>query len=178
MRVIGPIQDHQTPPYLVRLGNTLWSIQVPPKVRHFLWRASHESLPTRQNLHRRHVIEDPICPSCYSDMETTLHVIWLCSTSQQVWQSVSWSHKLFRDKYSDFQDLLLNCVQHLSHSELQLFAMISWSLWYRRNSVRLNKPVDPIASLLHRTNVLLQEFIEAQERPTQTRKQTASPDPV
>ena len=111
---------------LVQAWNTIWSIQVPPKVRHFLWRASHKSLPTRQNLHRRHVIDDPICPSCNSKMETTLHIIWLCSTSQNVWQSLPWSQKLIRDTYSDFQELLLNCVQNLSHSELQLFAMVSW----------------------------------------------------
>ena len=124
--------SHRTDPgpsdtsLLVQAWNTIWSIQVPPKVRHFLWRASHESLPTWQNLHRRHVIDDPICPSCNSKMETTLHIIWLCLTSQNVWQSVPWSQKLIRDTYSDFQELLLNCVQNLSHSELQLFAMVSW----------------------------------------------------
>ncbi len=110
---------------LVKAWNTIWSIQVPPKVRHFLWRASHESLPTRQNLHYRHVIDDPICPSCNSKTETTIHIIWLCSISQHVWQSVPWSQKLTRDTYSDFQELLLNCVQTLSLSELQLFAMVS-----------------------------------------------------
>ena len=48
---------------LTKVWNSVWSLQVPPKVRHFLWRASHESLPTRYNLHRRHVIDDSICTS-------------------------------------------------------------------------------------------------------------------
>ena len=108
---------------LTNIWNTIWSLKVPPKVRHFLWRASHESLPTRQNLHRRHVIDDPVCISGNSKPKTTFHILWLCSTSQNVWQSVLWSHKLIRDTYSDFQELLLNCVQNLTLPELQLFAM-------------------------------------------------------
>ena len=49
--------------------------------------------------------------------------------------------------------------------------MISWSLWYRRNCVRLNKPVEAITSLLPRTKELLQEYIEVQERLGPTQKQ-------
>jgi hypothetical protein len=47
-----------------KLWHTIWSLQVPPKARHFLWRACHESLPTRRNLHHRHIIDDPTCANC------------------------------------------------------------------------------------------------------------------
>ena len=88
-----------------------------------------------------------------------------------MWQSVPWHRKLIKDTYSDFQEHLLNCVQTLSTTELKLFAMMSWSLWYRRNCVRLNKPVEPVASLLPRTYELLQEYIDVQERPIQNQIQ-------
>ncbi len=52
--------------------------------------------------------------------------------------------------------------------------MVSWSLWYRRNCVRLNKPVETIASLLPRTKELLQEYIEVQEKPVPTQKQAVA----
>ena len=35
------------------LWNSIWKMEVPNKVRHFLWRAVRESLPTKSNLHRR-----------------------------------------------------------------------------------------------------------------------------
>ena len=38
------------------LWNGIWKLKVPNKVRHFLWRAVHESLPTKCNLHRRQVL--------------------------------------------------------------------------------------------------------------------------
>ena len=31
----------------------IWTLNVPPKVRMFLWRACSSCLPTRENLHRR-----------------------------------------------------------------------------------------------------------------------------
>jgi hypothetical protein len=33
----------------------LWQIKVPPKVRVFWWRVYNESIPSRANLHRRHI---------------------------------------------------------------------------------------------------------------------------
>ena len=38
------------------LWNGIWKLKVPNKVRHFLWRAVHESLSTKCNLHRRQVL--------------------------------------------------------------------------------------------------------------------------
>jgi hypothetical protein len=37
---------------------------VPNVEKHFLWKASHEILPTCSNLFRRKIIDDPMCPIC------------------------------------------------------------------------------------------------------------------
>ena len=37
----------------------LWRLNVPPKVRMFVWRACSNILPTRDNLHRRRINIDP-----------------------------------------------------------------------------------------------------------------------
>ena len=49
---------------LTQLWHTIWSLQVPPKAHHFLWRACHKSLPTRRNLHHRHILDDPNYANC------------------------------------------------------------------------------------------------------------------
>lgn len=38
----------------------IWKIQVPNKIRHFVWRVVKDSLPSRQNLKIRHVLVDDI----------------------------------------------------------------------------------------------------------------------
>ena len=46
------------------LWNKIWKLHVPNRVRHFLWRACSESLPTKRNLHIRHVAPTSECNLC------------------------------------------------------------------------------------------------------------------
>ena len=39
----------------------IWSLNVPSKIRTFIWRACSNCLPTRDNLHRRRVRVEPTC---------------------------------------------------------------------------------------------------------------------
>jgi hydrogenase maturation factor len=50
-----------------------------------MWRACHDLLPTRVNLYKRKIINDPMCPLCGLVEETTTHVLWLCSAASDVW---------------------------------------------------------------------------------------------
>ena len=115
---------------MTQLWNTIWSIQVPPKARHFLWRACHESLPTRSNLHHRLILDDPRCANCTNRVENALHALWQCKTIQTVWQNIPWGRKLREISYLDFMDLMHWCTLILSTTELQLFTMVNWSIWY------------------------------------------------
>jgi ribonuclease HI len=145
--------------------NTIWSLRVPVKIHHFLWRACHESLPTRKNLHHRHVQADSSCVSCNKAVESVLHALWQCNSLNEIWLAVPWGCLLKGDQYLDFMELMLCCIRSLSTSELQLFAMITWSIWYRRNCHWRNQPIDTNDQLLQRAQRTLGEFLEAQESP-------------
>ena len=43
---------------------SIWKIRVPPKIRHFMWRAVKDSLPTKQNLAHRKIPIDETCSLC------------------------------------------------------------------------------------------------------------------
>jgi hypothetical protein len=44
-------------------------------------RACRDILPTRANLHRRKIIEDPKYPICEQEEETTVHILLLCPSA-------------------------------------------------------------------------------------------------
>ena len=55
-----------------------WSLDVSPKVRHFLWHACMKSLPVREVLQRRHLVENASCPWCVGSEDTFQHALFFC----------------------------------------------------------------------------------------------------
>ena len=53
----------------------IWSLRVPTKVRHFVWRACTDSLPTKKNLFTRKVTRSPTCDTCRSEVEDMVHAL-------------------------------------------------------------------------------------------------------
>lgn len=57
----------------------LWkSLPTLPKIKHFLWLALHERLPTRLHLFHKQIIPSPLCENCNMD-ESILHLFRDCS---------------------------------------------------------------------------------------------------
>ncbi|KAJ8641777.1 hypothetical protein MRB53_018471 [Persea americana] len=112
----------------------IWKLKIPSKVRHFLWRACNEALPTRQNLQRRKILEDPRCRICEGEAETTTHILWDCLMASSVW-SLSCA-KLHKRPVSieEFQRVTKSLMEVLSREELEEWAVLSWSIWNARNS--------------------------------------------
>ena len=58
------------------------------KVKIFIWRTLHGTLPCRVTLANRHMKVSPICPSCSRGTEDTKHVLFLCHKAKGVWKKL------------------------------------------------------------------------------------------
>ena len=65
-----------------------WKLGIPGKIKHFIWRAFHDSLPTNANLFRRKIKSHPFCLICNQEDESTSHVIWQCPMARNTWALV------------------------------------------------------------------------------------------
>jgi hypothetical protein len=84
----------------IRRGNNMlwkgiWNMNSPNVLKNFMWRACKNLLLTKENLMKRKVVEEPLCPICNLEVETTLHVLWDCPASIDVWGA---SHRFFQQK--------------------------------------------------------------------------------
>lgn len=70
--VVGP--SHAIPD---ELWASIWSSLVPPKIRNFVWRACHNALAVKNNLHRRRISPSNLCPVCQTEPETIEHALLL-----------------------------------------------------------------------------------------------------
>ena len=66
---------------------SIWKLKVPGKIKHFLWKACTNSLPTKENLLKWKILQESGCPCCSSDSELVMHAIWSCSCIKMVWDS-------------------------------------------------------------------------------------------
>jgi hypothetical protein len=158
-----------------QVWNAIWSLKIPAKVRHFLWRACHEALPTRTNLHLRHVIQDPRCDNCKDTNEMVLHALWQCKSLKEIWTAAPWSSSMIQNQYLNFMELFHHCHSTLPDPKFQLFATTTWLIWYQRNCQRLNQQQAPINQLRMRAQQLLSEFLAAQVSHSSTTGQPAPP---
>lgn len=62
----------------------IWRLQIPNKIKIFLWRLWTNSLPTRFNLHKRKVILTPLYSLCGASIETAFHALRVYSQVKQV----------------------------------------------------------------------------------------------
>ncbi|KAF4393864.1 hypothetical protein F8388_018355 [Cannabis sativa] len=85
-----PLSSHVSTDLWYWLHDTsgVFTLQLPPKVLNFLWRASTNNLPTRFHLSTKHIPIAATCAFCLAAPETTLHVLVRCSFAQSCWSKV------------------------------------------------------------------------------------------
>jgi hypothetical protein len=62
----------------------LWKIRCPHKIKHFLWRFTHNSHPLKCNLVRRGMKIDTRCPVCGQMSEDGGHLFFKCHLAKQI----------------------------------------------------------------------------------------------
>lgn len=67
------------------LWSKIWSLKVPRKINHFLWRACTDCLPTKTNLLKRKIVADSLCQLWGKFPENTMHALWNCEVVRSVW---------------------------------------------------------------------------------------------
>ena len=100
-----------------------------------MWRASHNILPTKDNLKRKRVVIDDLCQFCYQEKETIFHALWECPVSQDVLGASEQAIQKFRMVRLDFMGLIGELAEKLGREDLFLFVVTAREIWQRRSKV-------------------------------------------
>lgn len=63
----------------------LWRLQIPPKIKHFIWRLVRGCLPSRQRLQSKKVFHALTCCFCISNPENEWHIFFGRDQVKSVW---------------------------------------------------------------------------------------------
>nr|POE94871.1 putative ribonuclease h protein [Quercus suber] len=138
------------------LWKSIWQLNVPSKIKHFLWKACTNSLPSKENLLKRKILLEFSCPRCSGVSESVVHALWSCTCIEVVWQTdFDWVDRS-SSSIESFSDVLQRILT--KHALLPLFATTAWSVWYQRNKSRhLDNPL-PLQNIAGFAKNYLHEF--------------------
>ena len=120
----------------------LWSLEVSPKVRHFLWKLCTHTLTTRAVLFRHHLIEVADCPWGCGENETAQHAIFHCPRFDEVLMESGCSRMRDNSGCETMCDLVEKWKQ-LDPKMRVKGAFLMWCIWGERNNKIFNDTTTP-----------------------------------
>ncbi|KAH9718961.1 reverse transcriptase domain-containing protein [Citrus sinensis] len=108
----------------------LWRLNVPSKIKNFIWRAAKNVLPTAVNLLSRRVDIISTCAVCNANEETVMHALIECSFAKTCWFS---SPVGFVGYCTSFLTWLEHIFAYCSADDCNIAMMICWRIWIHRN---------------------------------------------
>ncbi|KAL8094028.1 hypothetical protein AgCh_035786 [Apium graveolens] len=109
----------------------LWKLQVPHKMKYFLWRLCKNNIPVKNSLIKRGVPTSIICPLCNVDIEHARHVFLECEYARGCWDYSGCDLDI-----SEVEDLSVWLLEKLGmEAETKLVQMtkVLWGIWFARN---------------------------------------------
>ena len=70
----------------------IWKLPIQPKVRQFVWRLVHNSLPVKKNIQGRLGLIDTLCPVCKRFDEDGGHCFLKCKHMRRCWLELGLSY--------------------------------------------------------------------------------------
>ena len=115
------------------LWRKTWELGILGKIKHFIWRAYHNSFPTSHNLFRRKITLNPFCNIYDQEEEFTYHALWKCAMARNTWALVPGRVQKLPNQVEDFPRFMLWIFQNFSKKEVEDWATTSWAIWSARN---------------------------------------------
>lgn len=64
--------------------NALWTLEIPEKIKIFMWMAAKNLLPSAENLWKRKIVQEPICQRCKRSVESICHALLECKAAKKI----------------------------------------------------------------------------------------------
>ncbi|XP_056685624.1 uncharacterized protein [Spinacia oleracea] len=128
----------------------IWSMEVSPKVRHFLWRLCTETLPVKDLLKKRHLRDEAVCPWC-QEVETTGHAIFGCVRVKELWEAVECMSMINWEEAGTMCDLV-DKWKVIDAKTKQRGDFLAWCIWGERNMKVFENKLTPNVVLIERVS--------------------------
>ena len=95
------------------------------------------------------------------ESETAAHALWNCSTLDEIWDSTPGFEDQSQLGASNITELIN--ITHEKRKNVDLMAMVMWTIWHRRNQLRVSSNVFPKAQVLQQAMQALVMLQQSQQ---------------
>lgn len=120
---------------MTKVWKSFWSLNCPNKIKHFMWRACRNTLPTNHCLKKRRVASMDDCILCGA-CETTGHSLVQCNIAVEVWKEICIQMPIGCPTQMEFFDVVWNLMDKQVGMDWELLVVTAWGLWNNRNSFK------------------------------------------
>ena len=112
-----------------KLWKKVWNLQVPNKIKNFLWRLCINSLATNMNLYKRKVRQDPVYSIYRNEEETIEHLYFTCDWTALVWFARCYGLRCRKEDIGRIDERL---DKMFSGKDIDMVVKkaIAWTCWY------------------------------------------------
>ncbi|CAL1397370.1 unnamed protein product [Linum trigynum] len=141
----------------------LWSLQVPPKVRQFMWRFGREILPTGVIVSERNPRWGDRCPFC-DQVETQVHLFSECQWASRICRQFEVVGCFARRGSGSCYEWFKSMAESEDEASLESWCVLLWYLWKERNAHMFNGAKLPEEEIPVRTKYFLMDYKQHQHR--------------
>lgn len=109
----------------------LWRLDIPQKIRVFLWRICRNNVPVRNLLRGKGVQTTIICPMCSNDVEHLMHIFFDCDFAKELWKILEL--ELNTEAVESCPEWILQNLASEDNARMIRIAMWLWGIWMDRN---------------------------------------------
>ncbi|KAK3195485.1 hypothetical protein Dsin_026795 [Dipteronia sinensis] len=111
----------------------LWWIDIPLKVKVFIWKACKDWIPTMLNLCRRGITINSICPLYASKDESSWHALWGYSCLEDIRRELPLAKPWVGGRGIQFYDFIYHYFENLDKAQHKEDPVVLWKNWFNMN---------------------------------------------
>ncbi|RYR13837.1 hypothetical protein Ahy_B04g070617 [Arachis hypogaea] len=146
-----------------RSWRKIWGLQLSTKIKIFLWRAVHESLPVLSLIYQCFQSTPPLCPRCRLSPKIIIHCLRCCGPTQEVWGAVDLKMVPSLQSVFPFVEwwthILLGAGSGREGDDaLSIFTALCWALWNACNKEVFENEKTPVQQISNSVRKIYQEM--------------------
>jgi len=136
----------------------IWQLNVPNKIKIFIWRLAHNSLPVKSNVARRGVLLDTICPMCNRLDEDCGHLFFKCKYVKKCWRLMNLEGARIELMKCQSGKETIQKLWELDKTIQLSVVVLLWRWWSARNKVNDGGRMQSEAEIQSSVTFFLMEF--------------------